>query len=149
MSRKLTHQRSSPKSRVTELILSNRACSDECVFCKKTEFCRRCVSSEMPRAGSDHPGHFLLIWSHRVFKCYRDDGARKFDQSDCIELVQRSGPPQLMICSSRRRLGTCEVDAFDSHERGVDKTTFDSMKQGKVIVSDPCTVELKAQMSVP
>ena len=24
-----------------------------------------------------------------------------------------------------------EVDAFDSHERGVDKTTFDSMKQGR------------------
>ena len=29
-----------------------------------------------------------------------------FDQSDCIELVQRRGPPQLLICLSRRRLGT-------------------------------------------
>ena len=35
MQKKLTHQRSSPKSRVTELIVSDRACSDECVFHKK------------------------------------------------------------------------------------------------------------------
>ena len=41
-----------------------------------------------------------------------------------------------------------EVDAFDSHERGVDTTTFDSMKQGRKLFSDPCTVELKTQTSV-
>ena len=41
-----------------------------------------------------------------------------------------------------------EVDAFDSHERGFNKTTFDSMKQGRKLFSDPCMVELKAPMSV-
>ena len=26
------------------------------------------VPNEMPRMGSDYPGYFLLMWSHRVFK---------------------------------------------------------------------------------
>ena len=114
---------------------------DECVVCRKTEF--RPDNGEVVETmrvqrdatnGSDHFGHFLLIWSQRDFKswtqllpCGREGvhesstvlSKRRFDRSDCTGRVQMTGSPRLSRSTwrvdgvtFRRRLVTVELKAL-------------------------------------